>query len=204
MSEIFSRVDVGAFAQRLIRGHIDKAYASMSTGSAKHKSERLMQSEITDLLGQVTSTVNIDAWKLRQDVLKGKRVPYLQVDRKTGEDEREVLHGVYRPGEGIHLSCEGLIIESDALPLTIYTSLQAKLEAMLERGIFETEKRPTLSSIIDLSIPDYDPFVTSYETKNLFGGEQIDIKTDQPTMLWSQFSQEIENIIEGRSGQAFD
>ena len=204
MSELFSDIEVGAFAQRLIRGHIERAYATMSTGSAKHKSERLMQSEITDLLGQTASTVNVDAWKSRQGILKGRRIPYLQVDRKTAEDEREVLHGVYRPGEGIHLSCEGLIIESEALPLTIYTALQAKLEAMLERGVFEGEERPTLSRLIDLSIPGYDPVVTAYETKNILAGEQIDLRTDQPTVAWPDFRREMEEMIKGREGQNHD
>lgn len=204
MSELFSHIEVGAFAQRLIRGHIDKAYATMSTGSARHKSERLMQSEIADLLGQATSTVNVDAWRSRQGILKGRRIPYLQVDRKTGENEREILHGVYRPGEGIHLSCEGLIIESDALPITIYTALQAKLEAMLERGVFEGEERPTLSRLIDLSIPGYDPIVTAYETKNILAGEQLDLRTDQPTIAWRHFRREMEDMIKGREGQKHD
>lgn len=204
MSELFSHIEVGAFAQRLIRGHIDRAYATMSTGSARHKSERLMQSEIKDLLGQATSTVNVDAWRSRQGILKGKRIPYLQVDRKTDEDKREILHGVYRPGEGIHLSCEGLIIESDALPLTIYTALQAKLETLLERGAFEGDKRPALSHLIDLSIPGYDPIVTSYETKNILAGEQIDLRTEQATMSWPEFRKEMENMIQNRQGQSHD
>lgn len=204
MSELFSHIEVGAFAQRLIRGHIDRAYATMSTGSARHKSERLMQSEITDLLGQAASTVNVDAWKSRQGILKGRRIPYLQVDRKTGEEKREVLHGVYRPGEGIHLSCEGLIIESDALPITIYTALQAKLEALLERGVFEGEERPRLSGLIDLSIPGYDPIVTAYETKNILAGEQLDLRTEQATLSWPEFRKEMETMIQSRQGQSHD
>lgn len=204
MSELFSHIEVGAFAQRLIRGHIDRAYATMSTGSARHKSERLMQSEITDLLGQAASTVNVDAWKSRQGILKGRRIPYLQVDRKTGKEKREVLHGVYRPGEGIHLSCEGLIIESDALPITIYTALQAKLEALLERGVFEGEERPRLSGLIDLSIPGYDPIVTAYETKNILAGEQLDLRTEQATLSWPEFRKEMETMIQSRQGQSHD
>lgn len=204
MSGMFSKIEVGAFAQRLIRGHIDRAYATMSTGSARHKSERLMQSEITDLLGQAVSTVNVDPWKSRQGILKGRRIPYLQVDRKTSDNEREVLHGVYRPGEGIHLSCEGLIIESDALPITLYTGLQAKLEAMLERGVFDGEGRPSLARVIDLSIPGYDPIVTGYETKNILAGEQLDLRTDQDTMPWPEFRREMEGIIEGREGRIHD
>lgn len=203
-SELFSEIRVGAFAQRLIRGHIDRAFAISSTGSARHNAERLIQSEIADLLGQAAQSVNLDPWRARQGILKGKKIPYLQVDRRGGDEPKTTLHGVYRPAEGIHLSCEGLIIESKSLPLTIYTALQGKLESMLERGAFDKEEKSTLSRLIDLSIPDYDPVVTSYETKYLLGGEQLDLRTEQSTLTWPDFRKEMEDHISRRKGKAFD
>ena len=204
MPELFSEVRVGAFARRLVTGHIDHGFATMSTGSAKHRAERLLISELPDLLGQASATLDLKPWKVKQGILTGRKIPYLQVNRHTVEDPRETLHGVYRAGEGIHLSCEGLIIDSDSLPLTLYTALQAKLEHLLEKGTFETDSRPRLSTLIDLSIPGYDPVVTSYETKYIMGGEQMDLRTDQPTTPWPEFRREIEASIKGREGRAFD
>tara|TARA_B100000953_G_scaffold61387_1_gene48844 strand:- start:9848 stop:10459 length:612 start_codon:yes stop_codon:yes gene_type:complete len=203
MTQMFEDVRVGAFAQYLIKTHINRAFATSSTLSARHNAERLMQSELTDLIGQATTTYNLEPWKTRQEIQNGRRVPYLQVDR-SGQPVRETLYGIYRPDEGMYLSCEGLTIESDALPLTLYTALLSRLSEIGEPGVFVCPDKPRLSQLIDLSIPGYDPIVTGYEMKAIFGDDMVDMKTEQGFVRWPEFRDSMEKMIEGREGRPYD
>jgi len=205
MSGLFSDVRVGAFAACLIQAHTDRAFATSSTGSARHKIERLLENELPDLLGDVTNTVDLDPWRVRQGALRGKKRPYLQIEHADKDGSKgNLLHGVYWPGSGILLTCIGLDIEADALPLTLYTGLQGKLEAMQGRGMFDAEDRPNLSRLIDLSIPGYDPRITGYRTETVLGSETISIKTDQATIAWPEFRKTMLEQIETRTGRDHD
>lgn len=203
MTQMFEKVRVGAFAQYLIKAHISRVFASSSTLSARHNAERLIQVELTDLIGQAATTHNLEPWQTRNEIQNGRRVPYLQVDR-SGEPVRETLYGIYRPDKGMYLSCEGLTIEHNALPITLYTALLSRLSEISEPGVFVCSDKPRLSQLIDLSIPGYDPIVTGYEMKAIFGDDMVDMKTEQGFVRWPEFRASMEEMIKGREGRLYD
>jgi len=97
-----------------------------------------------------------------------------------------------------------LTIESDALPLTLYTALLSRLSEIGEPGVFVCPDKPRLSQLIDLSIPGYDPIVTGYEMKAIFGDDMVDMKTEQGFVRWPEFRDSMEKMIEGREGRPYD
>lgn len=196
-----NQTKIGAFAQRLLKAHADHCFATSSTESAKANVMRLLDEDINSLLNGNADSVDLKPWRSRQGPLKGRKTPYVQTSQADGVT---MIDGIYRPGNGIFLTCESLDIDADALPLALYTSLQGKLEAMNDAGVFASEKRPRLKQLIDLSIPDYDPVVTGYLARNLFGSDEISIRTDQPSMDWYEFRLELEQIIETRQGRDYD
>lgn len=203
MTQLFQDVRIGAFAQHLIKSHVSRAFATSSTLSARHNCERLMQSELTDLIGQATPTISLNPWEPRKELEHGRNIPYLQLDR-SGEPVRETVYGIYRPAEGVFLTCEGFDIERDALPLTIYTALISRLGEIGEPGTFVCESKPRLSQLVDLSVPGYDPIITGYEVRQIFSDEHLGLKTEQGFVLWPEFRATMESMIEGREGRPYD
>jgi hypothetical protein len=128
-----------------------------------------------------------------------QKTPYLQVNRPVREGNIETLHGVYRPIEGVLLSCEGALIESDALPDSIYHAIQSRLKNLLgkdaDEDVPQGQNLPCLTEIIDLKICGYDPLITDYNVITHFGTQMVSIETSQPTVSWSEMEGIMAQII---------
>ena len=192
---------IGSFARYLIQKHIDRLFATMSRESARHIAQRMITQDLPEFELDGFQSYDIHCWDWQNSTDDDRRTPYLTMST-IDDSEQHAIYGIFRPAKGIFLSCEALRIDYDTFPQAVISSMQER--SIAEHQTESSANHYTLSQLIDLTIPDYDPKVIGYTTTDFGDSEDLNLTLENDFIPWNDFLETMEKAIATRRGKDFD